>query len=176
MLLTIQLLGAAITWTLVILFAKMDELAAKRLLPVRANTGRALRQRAHSRSKLARLQLAFIFPATLNSLFLSARHRAKHTRLLLPERVHQNARPIQIDAYLRHQLDLAVYGVHAFPSLFDGQQVEVSDRFGAIEVSGLLGFANCLPLRSRTTFWRTFFHYCDRATIYVFIASSYTPW
>lgn len=24
--------------------------------------------------------------------------------------------------------------------------------------------------------YKTFFHYCDRATIYVFIASSYTPW
>lgn len=26
------------------------------------------------------------------------------------------------------------------------------------------------------SYWKKFFHYCDRATIYIFIASSYTPW
>jgi len=42
-------------------------------------------------------------------------------------------------------------------------------------MSTLFHAVSCSSKLSRSL-WKTFFHYCDRGTIYLFIASSYTPW
>lgn len=89
-----------------------------------------------------------------------------------------------------HYANILTHGLVIIPSIlgafFLGQYSKTHDQykstlvygFGLIllfTVSTLFHWFSLLN-HIRNSSWREFFHYCDRATIYVFIATSYTPW
>lgn len=91
---------------------------------------------------------------------------------------------------LEHYANIITHGAVILPSILGAYfLVQYSKNHDQIKSSLIYGTSLILLFSVSTIFhwfsminhvtsskWREFFHYCDRATIYVFIASSYTPW
>ncbi|CAF0770623.1 unnamed protein product, partial [Brachionus calyciflorus] len=89
-----------------------------------------------------------------------------------------------------HYANVITHGLMIIPSILGAYQLNSYAKTHAQHKSTLIYGISLILLFSVSTLfhlcsmldclnktgWRTFFHYCDRATIYVFIASSYTPW
>lgn len=92
--------------------------------------------------------------------------------------------------YLEHYANILTHGFVIIPSIvglfFLGQYSKNHDQYKSTMIYGIslillftvstLFHWFSLLSHIKSSYWRELFHYCDRATIYIFIAGSYTPW
>jgi|ERR1712127_520894 len=88
---------------------------------------------------------------------------------------------------IEHYANILTHGLVIIPSIYGamclGQYSKTHEQYTSTLIYGisliLLFTVSTLFhwfSHIQHSYWQEFFHYCDRATIYVFIASSYTPW
>lgn len=92
---------------------------------------------------------------------------------------------------VEHYANVFTHGLVIIPSIigaiYMSSYSKTSDQFRTsiiygislillFTVSTLFHLFSLCQHRTSASTWRNFFHYCDRATIYVFIAASYSPW